>query len=360
MADAPLPPQERIGYALVGLGELSLSEILPALQESQVSRLGALVSDDLTQARDIARRYGLPENRVYDYGDLEQLAQLEDVQAVYILLPNHLHLEYTLRAAAIGKHVLCEKPMANTPEDCERMIAACREHRVKLMVAYRVQYEPHHNLVRQWVQEQRFGRVKLVEAVNSQLEQEPNQWRLKRDLAGGGPLPDLGIYCLNTIRFLLGEEPIEVSAFLHQPGGDPRWREVEESLIWSMRFPSGVLAQCTTSYGVHESRRYRVYGEQGWFGMDPAFPYQGLRIELGYRDQGVQVREERSLGEPNQFALELDHFSLCIREDREPMTPGEEGLQDVRLIQALYRSARENKPILVNPASKADSVPSQV
>jgi predicted dehydrogenase len=353
---APIPPAERIGFALVGVGALTLAEILPALEGSKRCQLAALVTGDIEEGQQAAHRYGLEPYHVYTYERFDEIINDDGVQAVYIALPNNMHREYTERAAKAGKHVLCEKPMATTIEDAEAMIRACREANVKLMIAYRCQFEPHHREIRRLVREKAHGAVKLIEAVNGQQEKDADTWRMKLAQAGGGPLPDVGIYCLNTIRFVLGEEPIEVFARIHQPKDDPRFREVEESISWTMRFPSGIIANCLSSYGHHEARRYRLYATDGWFGMDPAFSYQGLRLESGHTAEGnVKVREERHLGEVDQFALEFDHFAKAIQEDFTPFTPGEEGLQDMRLMEAIYRSAREGALVALEPVDQLDA-----
>jgi predicted dehydrogenase len=353
---APLPPDQRIGFALVGVGQLTLAEILPALEGSKRCQLAALVTGEPQEGVETARRYGLGTEHLYTYERFDEIINDDTVQAVYIALPNSLHREYTERAAKAGKHVLCEKPMATTTTDAEAMIRACEDANVKLMIAYRCQFEPHHIEMRRMAREESFGAVKLVEAVNGQNEEDAHAWRMKRDLAGGGPLPDVGIYCLNTIRFVLGEEPSEVFAQMHQPKDDPRFSEVEESISWTMRFPSGIIANCLSSYGHHEARRYRLYASDGWFGMDPAFSYQGLRLESGHTAQGgVKVREERNLGEVNQFALEFDHFAQAIQEDFTPFTPGEEGLQDMRIIEAIYRSAQDGRPVKLEVINEKDA-----
>ncbi len=357
--DAPpgdiLPPDQRVGVAVVGLGTLTIDEVLPALAQGKQSRLAALVSSDTEKALAAARKYGLSEQNVYSYEDFDRIADDRTVDAVYIVLPNSMHLEYTVRAAKAGKHVLCEKPMANTPEECETMIAACKTANVKLMIAYRCQFEAHHLEIRRMVQSREFGAVKLIEATNGQNMGDPTQWRLKRKLAGGGALPDVGLYCLNTVRFALAEEPLEVIARTFSTPGDPRFKEVEESVAWQMRFPSGAIANCMTSYGHFEARRTRFFAEQAWFGMDPAFAYNGLRIQLGRALEVGQVVEERRMTEQNQFALEFDHFANCVLNDLEPFTTGEEGLQDVRIMAAIYQSALEGRAVTLPEITQRDA-----
>jgi predicted dehydrogenase len=274
--------------------------------------IAGLVSGNPTKAAAVATLYGVPAKSVYNYQHYELMRENPEIDAVYVVLPNALHAKYTIRAAQAGKHVLCEKPMAVSSQKCEQMIAACKMAERKLMIAYRIQYEPYNRIVQSYVRSEKFGRVSLVESVNAQNQGDPNQWRQKRALAGGGSLPDVGLYCLNTTRFLLGEEPTEVSAFIHNPPNDPRFREVEDAVLWQMVFPSGTLASCASSYGSHRSRRYRVYGETGWIGMDPAFSYDNLQTETSSARGETESRSHLKLSPKNQFALEMDHFGECV------------------------------------------------
>jgi predicted dehydrogenase len=269
---------------------------------------------------------------------------------VYIVLPNSMHLEYTRRAVRIGKHVLCEKPLATTVEDAEKMVQVCADANVRFMTAYRCQYTPQHWAARDLIQSGELGRIGLIEAVNVQVEDDPTAWRLKRELAGGGALPDIGLYCLNTIRFLLTEEPIEVFAQQFSTPDDPRFLEVEEAVAWTMRFPNGTLATCSTSYNAARANYLRVHGEHAWLSLDPAFAYQGLELEV-VREKS---REKQIMNEKDQFALEIDHFSRCILDQQQPFTPGEEGLQDQRIMAAIYESAKTNKPVALEPIQGKD------
>lgn len=352
---SPYPPQGRVGFALVGLGHLTLERLLPAIDKSERCRLTALVTGDRAKGLEVARQYGVHERSVYTYAEYDRLRDNVDVQAVYIVLPNGMHEEYVVRAAKAGKHVLCEKPMANSSAEARRMIEACKTANRKLMIAYRIQYEPHHRLVRDWTRAKKYGQAKLIESFNGQNQAHSDQWRHKKSLAGGGALPDIGLYNLNTTRYILGEEPIEISATVFSTPGDDRFREVEESCQWQMRFPSGAIANCATHYGTHQSRRYRVHAEAGWYGLDPAFAYDGLRMELSYADGDIEFRQNPSRGQFDQFQLEMDHFAQCVMEDREPFTPGEEGLQDHILMEAIYRSAREGKVVKLPQVSVLDA-----
>ncbi len=353
---APLDPAKRIGFAIVGLGHLALEEIMPAFAQSMLAKPVALVSGDPVKAKKVAMQYGIAETSIYNYQNFDEISKDPSIQAVYIVLPNSMHREFTVRAAKAGKHVLCEKPMATSAKECQEMIDACKTAGKKLMIAYRIQYEPNNAKMKQWVRSAKYGKTRIIEMFNSQNIGDPNQWRLKKALAGGGALPDIGLYCLNTARYLTGEEPEWISASIYNTPGDIRFKEVKESVFFQLRFPSGTIATCTTSYGVHENRRYRCQGDKGgWFGLDPAFPYNGLKIEMNEVREGSNWQEMPKAEQKDQFALELDHFSDCIMHDKRPYTPGEEGLQDQLLMEAIYRSAKEGKAITMNVPAKPDA-----
>ncbi len=344
-APTPLAPGKRLGIAVVGLGNLALAQVIPAFGESKYCKLAALVSGTPTKAQEVAAQHGIPARSVYSYETYDAIKNNPDVDIIYVILPNSMHAEYTVRGAQAGKHILCEKPMATSSAECQQMIDACRTASKKLMIAYRIQYEPNNRYMRQLVQSQQYGPVKIIEAVNGQNQGDPNQWRQKKALAGGGSLPDVGLYCLNTTRFLTGEEPAEVIATTYSTPGDPRFTQVEETVLWQMRFPSGIQSNNTTSYGFHEDRRYRIHAASGWFGLDPAFSYHGLQPELSYATGKIERRERPTLGDKNQFALEMDHMALCVMQNQTPYTPGEEGLQDQRIMEAIYLSAKTGKPV---------------
>ena len=342
---APVPPGERVGYAIVGLGRLSLEEILPAFGECRRSRPVALVSGSPEKAALVARQYGIPASSVLGYEQFESLREMREVQAVYIVLPNGMHREYTQRAAAIGRHVLCEKPMANTPEEAQAMVDACAAAKVRLMVAYRCQYEPHSRAAIRMIRSGELGRLRFIQATNVQSNGPGPQWRYVKALAGGGALPDIGLYCLNAARYLTGEEPVEVSAWMQSPEGDPRFAEVEESMDFRLRFPSGIVAQCVSSYGAFQDKTLRLLFEGGRVEIPDAFAYRGQRLFVSRKAGDLVERREQVITPKNQFAAEIDHFSERLRDDAAPHTPGVEGLQDQRLMAALYRAATERPPV---------------
>ena len=357
LSDYPTPvaPAKKIGFAIVGLGDLALAQVLPAFANSKYAKAVALVSGHLDKAKKVAGQYGISEKNIYNYQNFDEIKNNNEVDVVYIILPNNMHHEFVLRSAKAGKHVLCEKPMAMNPKECEEMIAACEKANRKLMIAYRMQYEPNVAQCRQWVQSKEYGNVKLLEFYNGQDNGDPNQWRLKKSY-GGGSMMDVGIYCLNTCRFLLGEEPEAVYAITHSTPGDERFKEVDESMLFQLYFPSGVKASCVTTLGAHQSRRYRAYTDKGtWFGMDPAFDYKGVKTEFSQAKGKLEWRANPSLEEKSQFALELDHMASCVYDDKKPFTPGEEGLQDQRIIEALFQSAKEGKIIKLDKITSKDT-----
>ncbi|RNI26451.1 Gfo/Idh/MocA family protein [Rufibacter latericius] len=351
----PLPPDQRVGYALVGLGHLTLEELLPAFGQCKKSKPVALVSGSPEKMRKVAQQYGIKPENCYSYETYDQLKDNPEVQVIYIVLPNALHAEYTIRGAKAGKHILCEKPMANSSAECQAMIDACRKANKKLMVAYRIQYEPYNRHVRELVRDKKFGDVKFIEAFNTQSSANPEHWRHKKALAGGGALPDIGLYCLNTLRFLLGEEPTEVFGYQYSTPGDPLFKEVEEMMSWQMKFSNGIVANCGTHYDTHESRRYRVLCERGWINMDPAFSYTGQQMKTSRADGKIVRKEDVDIAHKNQFATEMDHFSECVMKNIAPFTPGEEGLQDHRIMEAIYQSAKEGRPVKLPAVAKKDA-----
>ncbi len=344
---APLPPEQRVGFAVVALGRLSLEEILPAFAECEKAKLVALVSGSPEKLRTVAAQYGVSPRHCYDYAGFDRLRDDPAVQVVYVVLPNGLHREYVERAAKAGKHVLCEKPMATSSADARAMIAACERAKVKLMIAYRIQYEPYNQRARRFVQEGTFGRLVGATMTNTQTvaANGAEQWRHKRALAGGGSLPDIGLYCINTARFLTGEEPIEVTAEQYSPPGDARYAEVEETVAWTMRFPSNFLAQCLTSYGARDDKSQKLNFATATVDMPGAYRYRGQQMYVARNVGDEDQRQQVNVTPKNQFAAEIDHMAECVLTDRRPRTPGEEGLQDHVVMEAIYESARTGRPV---------------
>ena len=354
---SPLPPSERVGFAVVGLGRLAVEEILPAFGQSTKAKPVALVSGSPEKMQTVAASYGIPRDHCYDYASFDRIQSNPEVQAVYIALPNAMHRAFCERAAAAGKHVLTEKPMSVSSSDAQAMVDACARANVKLMVAYRIQYEPYNRRAMQLVRSKQYGRLVAVNGINTQTVAPDGhqQWRHKRAMAGGGSLVDIGLYCLNTSRFILGEEPTEIFATMTSPTGDDRFAEVEETISFMMRFPSNAIANCLTSYGARDDKHQRLNLERAVIDMPNAYQYGGQRLMLTKREGDATSLDERVIPHKNQFALELDHMADCIKTGRKPYTPGEEGVQDHKLMEAVYESARTNKPISLPSIATADA-----
>ena len=346
--DAKLPDNERrVGFAVVGLGKLAIEEILPAFGLCQRAKLVALVSGHPEKAGKLAEHYGLSPKSIYGYDDFEKIADDPAIQAVYIVLPNSMHAEFTIRALKAGKHVLCEKPTAATSDEARQMIAAAKAADRKLMIAYRLHYQPHHLKAIALVRDREtFGQPITFEAQNAQNTTAPNI-RLSKSTAGG-PVGDVGVYCFNAARYVLGEEPTQVFAKAFRPTDDPRFAEVDAAVTWHMDFPSGAQAICSCAFNTAGRRSLAVTGTKGVVTMDNAFGYFGqqLKVNDGNGPRQFEIREE------NHFQAEMDHFAQCITENQTPRTPGEEGLQDMLIQEAILRSAAENRPVRIEGVDK--------
>lgn len=265
LVPSPLSAQsdkKKTGYAVIGLGRIA-GHFMPGSRNTTNSQITALVSGHRDKADRIAAEYNIPAGSIYNYENFDEIAHNPAVDAVYVALPNSMHAEYTIRAAKAGKHVLCEKPMATSVEDSEKMIAACKAANVKLMTAYRCHYEPTNLRAIQLIRDGALGQVQAIQSAFG-FNIAKGEWRLSKQLAGGGPLYDVGIYSLNACRYLTGEEPDHIAAYASVIDHDGRFNEVEENVSWSMHFPSGIVASCSTTYGANMEGYFRVYGPKGW------------------------------------------------------------------------------------------------
>lgn len=340
----PDPPGKKLGWAIVGLGNLAINQILPGFAKAEKSKVTALVSGNREKAEKLAMRYGVNPKNIYNYQTYDQLKSNPDVDVIYIVLPNSMHAEYTIRGAQAGKHILTEKPMANTPKDCEEMIAACKKAGKKLMVAYRCRYEPFNQTLIKLAQDKELiGPIRTVISDHGFNIGDPKQWRLNKALAGGGSLMDIGLYALQATRYCTGEEPIAINAMEYTDRSDVRFKEVEDQINFQLRFPSGVLGQCTSSYGYAGQNHIRVIGTKGWVELEPATSYTGARLRMKI---GPNL-SERDIRPADHFAAEMDHFSECVMDNKEPLTPGEEGLRDLKYMMAIYEAARTGKTVKV-------------
>lgn len=333
-------PDRKIGYCIVGLGRISMQHFMPAIKMSNKCRVAALVSGHRDKAERMAGEYNVPSGSLYSYEDYDEIAKNPDIDAVYIALPNSMHAEYTIRAAKAGKHVLCEKPMATSVEDSRAMLQACSTAGKKLMIAYRCQYEPANLRAGELIRQGKLGSIQSIESAFG-FPIAPNEWRLDKKLSGGGPMVDVGIYCLNASRYLTGEEPTEVAGFSATVDHDRRFAQVEETLTWSMKFPGGTLASCTCTYGSMMLGYFRVRGSRGTILMEPAFNYDKLHLLAQFEDGGT-VDLAPDDPDPKQFLREADHMADCIVQNKEPKTSGKEGLRDMELTEQIYRACERS------------------
>jgi predicted dehydrogenase len=335
---------KKIGYCIIGLGRISMNEFMPGVKISKDSKIVALVSGHRDKAERIADEYGVAHSSIYSYQNYDSIHDNPAIDAVYIALPNGMHAEYTIRAAKAGKHVLCEKPMANSVKECEQMIAACKQADRKLMIAYRCQYEPTNLKAIELLRQGYAGKLQIMSSANG-FNIHAGEWRLNKKMAGGGPLVDVGIYSIQAMRYLTGEEPTVVDAYSSVIDHDGRFSEVEENVVWTFHFPSGVLAHCATTYGTNFiGGSARAVGSEGMLELNPAFGYQGLQL-TGKAQGKPPLDVAFNNPSPRQFATEADYFSDCILQNKEPKTNGEEGLRDERIITAIYKSCAEGKPV---------------
>jgi len=338
---------KKLGFAIVGLGKFATEQIMPNFKDCQHARLTALVSGSPAKAKKLAAEYGISEKNIYSYDTFDSIKDNPEVDVVYIILPNSLHAEYTVRAAQAGKHVLCEKPMATSLADAEKMIAACQKADRRLMIAYRCQYEPFNLNAVERIRKGELGKLRAITADHGRpvkpTEDKADTWRVDKKLAGGGSLMDIGIYSLNACRYLTGEEPVEVTAMESSDRSDPRFKEVEDNIHFTLRFPSGVLASCTSSYSYESVKRGRAFGDKAWLDLDPLSDYDKHTLTLG----NAKGEQEPKIKEGNQFAAEVDHMAECVLAGKTTRTPGEEGLRDLRIIMAIYEAARTGKAVKV-------------
>ena len=333
---------QRVGYAVVGLGHLAERAILPAFEGSRKSRVVAVVSGNAQRAWEVAKPYGAAD---FSYDEYDACLAKPEVEAVYIASVNSAHADQAVRAAAARKHVLCEKPMAPTVKECRRMIEACEATRVRLMIAYRKYFEPASQALKILIGKGELGRLKIIHStftVNLP-DTKTAAWHLDKDVAGGGSLVDVGVYCVNTARWLLGTEPLEASAYAWTV--DPkRFREVEENMAFRLIFPEGVVLEASCSFGAARSSFLRVHGERGWAALDPAYAYDYERRLFGEIEG---KRFHRYFPRMEEFSLELDAFADCVRRGRDPEPSGWQGLRDVAVMEAVYRAAQEKRTVRV-------------
>ena len=322
-----LRPKEKLGIALVGLGYYSTDVLAPALQETQHCQLTGIVTGTPAKEKIWQEKYGIKPENTYNYDNFEEIANNDEIDVIYVVLPNSMHAEYTIRAAKAGKHVICEKPMATSVEECRAMIKACEDNNRRLSIGYRMQFEPHTQEVMRLGQEKVFGPVRMVNAGAGYKESRADHWKLDKEM-GGGAMMDMGVYALQAARYVTGEEPSLVTAqtFVHRP---ELFTEVDETTMFQLAFPSGAVANLHTSFGM--SMNYlNVTAQDGWFELDPFSAYSGIK--------GKSKAGPIDYPQINQQATQMDEQVLSIMNDQPMRVPGEEGLKDMIVVEGVYKS----------------------
>jgi predicted dehydrogenase len=326
--------KKKLGIALVGLGGYSKGQLAPALQQTQNCYLAGIVTGTPQKAVDWAKQYNIPKQNVYNYQNFDSIANNPDIDIVYIVLPVFLHKEYTIRAAKAGKHVICEKPMALNAKDCEEMIAACKKANRMLSIGYRLHFEPHTIEVMRLGRQKVFGKLTGMDNGNGfTYNGDPNAWRLKKALGGGGGLMDMGIYAIQGARYTTGMEPIAVRATQEKTRPD-FFKEVDETVFWELEFPDGLKTKGKSSYN-NNWGYLKAKAEHGEFELEPAYGYGPI---LGKSSNGVI-----DYPQINQQAAQMDDFAKCVATNKPTRVPGEEGLKDMRVVDAIYRSLDSGK-----------------
>ncbi len=321
--------KKKVGYALVGLGYYSTDVLAPALQETETAYLAGIVTGTPAKEQRWMEKYNIPKKNVYNYENFDSIADNPDIDIVYIVLPNSMHKEFTIRAAKAGKHVLCEKPMAMNAKECREMIEACEENNVLLSIGYRLHYDPYNIEVMRLGQEEVYGMVKHISCGSAFSNSSTDHWKLRPEM-GGGSMMDMGVYPLQAARYVTGEEPVTVTA----QGYSMRdaYQDINEAVNFQLKFPGGTIANLST--GFHASFNYLlVSAERGRFELQPYSGYGGIK--------GRTRDGELSFPRINQQAAQMDDFALSVREGKGVRVTGEEGLKDMIVVDAIYKAIKK-------------------
>lgn len=326
-----LGTNKKLGIALVGLGNYATNQLAPALLQTENCYLSGIVTGTPSKEKVWAEKYSIPQENIYNYENFDELAKNPAIDIVYIVLPVFMHKEFTIRGAKAGKHVICEKPMAMSVQECREMIDACKKANRMLSIGYRLHFDPFNQEMMRLGQQKVYGKVKTIECANGfTWRGNTDVWRLKKDEAGGGGLMDMGIYAIQGARYVTGEEPLYVTAREEKTRPDV-FNEVDETVYFELEFPGGTKASGISSYNKSISR-LKATAEKGWFELDPAYYYNNLK---GATSDGPIAYETI-----NQQARQMDDFASCVMNNKPTRVPGEMGLKDMKVIEAIYRSIR--------------------
>ena len=334
---------KRLRVAVVGLGHFAQAAVLPALRNSRNAELVALVSGGTDKLRVLGDRYRVPTDARVGYAHMDRLLEADRVDAVYVALPNDLHADAVIRAARHGCHVICEKPLAPSVEECEAMIDACDRAGVKLMVAYRLHFEAANLTAVDTVTRGELGEPRIFDSVFTMQVREGDVRVQPR--SGAGPLFDLGVYCINAARYLFRDDPVQVGAMAMTHRGDPRFEHVEETIAATLRFPGDRVASFVASFGAADRARYEVVGTEGSLALENAYEYaadvMSLEVQRGAK------KKTRKFKKRDQIAAEIEYFARCVRDGIDPEPSGLEGLNDVRIMLAIHEAARTGRTVAI-------------
>ena len=328
----------KLGVALVGLGGYAGGQLAPALLQTEHCYLAGIVTGTPSKISSWKEKYNIPDKNIYSYDNYDSIKNNPDIDIIYVVLPNSMHAEYTIRAAQAGKHVICEKPMALSVEECDKMIAASKKAGKSLSIGYRLHFEPYNLEMVKLGTKKVYGNIKKITAGFGFTIGDPTQWRLKKDLAGGGPLQDVGVYCIQGICYTTGLEPIAVTAQEGAKTDKQKFKEVEQSIAWQSEIPGGIIAEGKASYG--DSYNFlKAEAEKGVFEIAPAYSYSG--------QTGSTPAGSMDLPKVNQQAKQMDAFALSIKNNQPTIVPGEMGKRDVKIIAAIYESIRTGNKVSI-------------
>ncbi|MEM7106080.1 MAG: Gfo/Idh/MocA family oxidoreductase [Bacteroidota bacterium] len=328
--------KQKLGVALVGLGYYSTDLLAPALQLTRHCELKGIVTGSPWKIPQWQKRYGIPDGNVYNYQNMHTIADNPDIDVVYIVLPTSMHSEYSIIAANAGKHIWCEKPMARTEAECQAIIDACRKNKVKLTIGYRMQHEPNTRTVMTFAESRPFGKILSVTAEAGYYDGRSDHWKQKKEM-GGGAMYDMGVYPLNATRYATGMEPIAVLSANHSTKRPEIYTEVDETTEFILQFPEGILARGATSLG-KGFNKLQVDCANGWYNLQPMQSYNGVRGETSTGE-----RLDKTIA--NQQASQMDNDAIAIKENQDVIVPGEEGMLDIRIVEAIYKSAATGSAI---------------
>ena len=329
------PPGKKLGVALVGLGSYATYELAPAFQFTKNCYLAGIVTGTPAKEKIWSEKYNIPAKNIYNYQNFDSIDSNSDIDIIYVVLPVFLHKEFTIRAAKAGKHVISEKPMSITVSDCQEMIDACKKANRLLSIGYRLHFEPYTMEMMRLGQQKVFGNIKSIDCSNGFVwGGDPNAWRLKKALAGGGGLMDMGVYTIQGARYVTGEEPLFVTA-REEKTKPELFKEVDETVFYQLEFPGGIIANGKSSYNANWND-LKVTAEKGWFELTEAYRYNGMK---GATSNGPMTFDP----DVNQQALQMDDFASCVMQNKRSRISGEEGLKDMKVVEAIYRSIASGK-----------------